>query len=116
MTTNIRQGVTEDALRLTQPRRARKERWGRRVRLIILFIATLLLANALIGENGVLALWRLRAETASLAAELDRLRDESVRLREQARGLREDPGAIEGVARRELGLVKPGERMVIVPR
>jgi len=102
--------------RLPPARAAREQRWRRRVRLAILFVAALLLANAVIGDNGLVALWRLRAETASLQGEVDRLRAESLRLREEARRLREDPAAIEDVARRELGLVKPGERVVIVPR
>ncbi len=46
--------------------------------------------------------------------QIEQLRDENGRLRDQARRLREDPGTIEAVARRELGLVKPGERPVLV--
>ena len=34
--------------------------------------------------------------------------------REEARRLREDPSAIEDLARRELGLIKPGEKLFIV--
>jgi len=101
---------------LAAPRRAREERWRRRMRLAVLFVAALLLANAVIGDNGLVALWRLRAETASLQSEVERLRDERVQLMNEARRLREDPATIEEVARRELGLVKPGERVVLVPR
>ena len=35
-------------------------------------------------------------------------------LRDMARRLREDPAAIEEQARRELGLIKPGEVLFIV--
>jgi len=101
---------------LPAPRRAREERWRRRMRLAVLFVAALLLANAIVGDNGLVALWRLRADTASLEAEVEWLRDERVRLVDEARRLREDPLTIEEVARRELGLVKPGERVVLVPR
>ena len=101
---------------LPAPRRAREERWRRRMRLAVLFVAALLLANAVIGDNGLVALWRLRAETASLETEVERLRDERVRLVDEARRLREDSLMIEEVARRELGLVKPGERVVLVRR
>jgi len=99
---------------LPSPRRAREERWRRRVRLAVLFVAALVLANAVIGDNGLVALWRLRAETASLQAEVERLREERVRLVDEARRLREDPAAIEDVARRDLGLARPGERVVII--
>ena len=35
-------------------------------------------------------------------------------LREDARRLREDPAAIEEIARRELGLMSPGEKLFII--
>ena len=35
-------------------------------------------------------------------------------MREEARRLREDPSAIEELARQELGLIKPGEKLFIV--
>ena len=57
---------------------------------------------------------RARHEYDQLAASILRQRAENARLREQARRLREDPGAIEEIARRELGLIKPGERVFIV--
>ena len=79
-------------------------------------MATLLLPNAIVGDNGLVALRRLRAETAALQAEVDGLRDERARLVDEAQRLREDPATIEEVARRELGLVRPGERVVLVPR
>ena len=47
----------------------------------------------------------LRARNAQLAAENDRLARE-------AEALRDDPGAIERVARAELGWVRPGEIIV----
>jgi cell division protein FtsB len=37
-----------------------------------------------------------------------------MRLREEARRLREEPSAIEEIARRELGLIKPGEKLFII--
>ena len=35
-------------------------------------------------------------------------------LREEARRLHEDPAAIEEIARRELGLMSPGEKLFII--
>ena len=43
-----------------------------------------------------------------------RERAANVRLAGQARRLREDPTAIEEVARRELGLIRPGEKVFII--
>jgi cell division protein FtsB len=57
---------------------------------------------------------RARHEYDQLAGSIARQRAENARLRDQARRLREDPTAIEEIARRELGLIKPGERVFIV--
>jgi cell division protein FtsB len=45
---------------------------------------------------------------------LTKARLENARLREEARRLREEPEAIEEIARRELGLIKPGETLFII--
>jgi len=42
------------------------------------------------------------------------LKQENAGLREQIRRLREDPEAIEAIARQDLGLMRPGEILVIV--
>jgi len=57
---------------------------------------------------------RARHEHDELAAALARQRTENARMREEARRLKEDPTAIEEIARRELGLIKPGEKVFII--
>lgn len=57
---------------------------------------------------------RARHEYDELAGTIARQRSENARLREEARRLKDDPSAIEEVARRELGLIKPGERVFII--
>ena len=47
-------------------------------------------------------------------ATVARQRAENARLREEARRLREDPDAIEEIARRELGLIRRGEKVFII--
>ena len=42
------------------------------------------------------------------------LRGQNERLRDEVRRLREDPGTIEYVARKDLGLAGPGEILVVV--
>ena len=58
----------------------------------------------------------LRAQHAydELSATIARQRAENARLREEVRRLTEDPAAIEEIARRELGLIRPGERVFII--
>jgi cell division protein FtsB len=81
---------------------------------VLLFIASVIVADGLVGDRGLLAMLRARQEYDNAAATIARLRGDNARLREQARRLREDPAAIEEVARRELGLIKPGETVFII--
>jgi cell division protein FtsB len=84
------------------------------VHLVLLFVASVLVVDGLIGDRGLLAMLRARQDYDALSATIARQRAENARLREVARRLREDPSAIEEIARRELGLIKPGERVFIV--
>ena len=79
-----------------------------------MLVALLVAVDALVGDRGLLAMLRARKEGEELSATIARERTENARLREDARRLAEDPAAIEEVARRELGLIKPGERVFIV--
>lgn len=81
---------------------------------LLLLVASIIIVDGLVGDRGLLAMLRARHEYDQLAASISRQRAENARLRDQARRLREDPGAIEEIARRELGLIKPGERVFIV--
>lgn len=70
--------------------------------------------DSVVGDKGLMAMLKARRQYRSLAAALDRAKSENARLREEARRLREDPAAIEEIARRELGLIRPGEKLFIV--
>lgn len=82
--------------------------------MLVLFVAAVIVVDGLVGDRGLLAMLRARHEYDQLAGSIARQRAENARLREQARRLREDPSAIEEIARRELGLIKPGERVFIL--
>ena len=81
---------------------------------LVLFISSIIVVNGLVGDRGLLAMLRARRQGDELAATISRQRAENARLREQARRLQDDPSAIEEVARRELGLIKPGEKVFII--
>ena len=88
---------------------------GRRlVHLLLLFLASLVVVNGLIGERGLLAMVAARRQNTRLVQAIARQRAENARLRDQARRLREDPTAIEEIARRDLGLIRPGEKVFII--
>lgn len=101
----------------TLPKQIAKKRPSRNRRLVqilVVLVASIIIVDGLVGERGLLAMLRARHEYDELAASISRQRAENARLRDQARRLREDPSAIEEIARRELGLIKPGERVFIV--
>jgi cell division protein FtsB len=78
------------------------------------FVAIVLVVDALVGNKGLLETMRARRQYADLAAHLARTRRENVRLRDDIRRLREDPAAIESVAREQLGLIRDGEVVFIL--
>lgn len=90
-------------------------RRGRRViQYVIVFVGAVLLLDGLVGEKGLVEMLKKRQEYRTLEQSLARVRADNARLREETRLLREDPSTIEDVARRDLGLIKPGEKLFIV--
>ena len=94
----------------TTPRRRRRHA----VQYLLIFVGCVLVIDALVGDKGLLAMIKVRQEYRTLERSLADAKSANAQLREQARRLREDPDAIEDIARRELGLMKPGEKLFIV--
>ena len=82
--------------------------------MLLLLVTAVIVIDALVGDRGLLAMARARREYDELTATIARQRAENARLREGIRRLTEDPDAIEEVARRELGLIRPGEKVFII--
>jgi cell division protein FtsB len=99
-------------------RRIRSGHHSRQRRRILSYVliagAAALMVNAVVGENGYLASLRARGQYAALSAEVTKLRLENQQLKDQARRLKDDPAAVEEAARRDLGLIRPGETLVVV--
>ena len=70
--------------------------------------------DALVGDRGFTAMLGARRQYQELSVALARQKSENARLREEARRLKDDPSAIEELARRNLGLIRPGEKVFIV--
>ncbi len=79
-----------------------------------MLFAVAVLVDAVVGERGLLAMLRAREQLEAETASLEQQRAENVRLRETADRLTDDPAAIEELAREELGLMRPGEKLFIV--
>ena len=83
-------------------------------RYVLVLVTILLVANAIVGERGLVALFRANQEHARQQQVIDALHAENGRLQRYAQALADEPRAIEDVARRELGLMKPGEQLFIL--
>ncbi len=105
--------VDPDSSALPRTVRARRP-GGRAVGYLLLFATCALVANALVGESGLLATRMASRQQARLAERIADVKAENELLREQVRRLREDPTFIEEIARREFGLIHPGERVFIL--
>jgi cell division protein FtsB len=78
------------------------------------FALVALTLNALIGERGLIERRRAELQATKIAAELTSLRRENSELRRRVAALTSDPLAIEHIARAKLGLVRPGEMLVLL--
>ena len=81
---------------------------------MLLLVTLLLVANSIAGERGLVALFRANQEHAYQQEMLDALRTENDRLHRYAEALADQPRFIEDLARRNLGMIKPGEQLFIV--
>jgi cell division protein FtsB len=88
---------------------------GRRLlRHVLMLVTAVIVIDAIAGEKGLLSLLQARRDYQRLEQSLEQARTENADLRDYARRLRTDPQAIEEEARRQLGLIKPGETLFII--
>ncbi|MCI0370192.1 MAG: septum formation initiator family protein [candidate division NC10 bacterium] len=82
----------------------------RRWRLLLVggLLLGLLLAS-LSGDGSLIRLYRLSRQRADLVQDIERLQAENARLRREVEAFQQDETRLEEIARRKLGLVRPGE-------
>lgn len=88
--------------------------WRKPLQILLVFATVVLFIDALVGDRGLVERMRVGQQYRGAQAELERLRQENARLREEMRRLNDDPSAIESLARKDLGLLRPGEVLFIV--
>lgn len=96
------------------PTRVSGERVSRALRAAAVVFAVLVTIDAVVGDEGLLALREARRMDTALRRALDHARVDNARLRARVTKLREQRSTIEAVARHDLGLVKPGETLFII--
>lgn len=88
---------------------------GRRImQYLVVFVGCVLVIDSLVGDKGVLQMLKKRQEARALEQSLATARAENARLRLEADRLRNDSTALEELARKDLGLIKPGEKLFIL--
>lgn len=75
-----------------------------------------MIVTALFGKKGVMDLRRAQRTLVALEAEVRSLEKERAALESEIDRLEKDPRAVEQAAREKLGLVAPGEKVVVLPR
>lgn len=96
------------------PVSARRGHGRRGLQLLFVFVAAVLVVNALVGERGLIETAGARKQNQTLMRAIVTLQQENMRLLEDIRRLKEDPRAIEEIARRDLGLIRDGELVFII--
>jgi len=86
----------------------------RGLQLLLIFVTLVLVIDALIGDKGLTESRNARRQYRELQASLNQLRQENAALGEEIQRLKEDPATIESLARKELGLIRPGEIVFIL--
>jgi cell division protein FtsB len=89
-----------------------------RRRLLVLGFGCLLVimvVTSFFGKKGVMDINRARHRMESLRTELEALKAERAKLDREIRELERDPMAVEKEAREKLWLIKPGEKVIVIP-
>jgi cell division protein FtsB len=81
---------------------------------VLVFLFCVFVMDSLVGDRGLVALMRVQREYARLADQVAAVKAENARLKGLAGRLADDPATIEEIARRDLGMIKPGEKLFIV--
>ena len=102
-----------------KPRRAAGSDAGsavrrRMVRIALGLVLVFAIVDGVFGERGLIANVDVRQRIRVQQASIDEMTARNNAITEDIRRLREDPSAVEELAREELGLIKDGELLIIL--
>ena len=86
--------------------------------MLVLAIMTmcLMLLFIVFGENGLTDLYKLKMEKDNLSKKNDELKKENLSLYREIERLKNDPGYVEDVARKELGVIGKDEVIIKIKK
>jgi len=89
--------------------------WRRKILIFLLAAMGLsFIVKSVFGDKGLFDIYRKRESLEQTRQQIDDLRKENARLGHEIRRLEKDPAASEEIARRELGLARSDEYVVVV--
>jgi cell division protein FtsB len=91
--------------------RSNSTAWVRNGILALLLVAVFLVVHNIFSQNGILALRKEQKEAQTIQRQIQDLKQENERLGKENQALKSDPAAIERVAREQMHLAKPGEKI-----
>ena len=113
-TSNRTAATASTPRRQPAPAKAKAGRVRRLLRPALALVTLVLVADALVGENGWFERHREQARFQQISDELARVQKENADLTVRARRLDAgDPAVVEDLARRNLEMLKPGEVLFI---
>ena len=86
---------------------------GRAVQYVLVFLGSVLVIDALVGDKGVLQMLKKRQELRTLDQSVAAARVQNAQMLSEIHRIKTDPG-LEETARKDLGLIKPGEKLFII--
>lgn len=90
--------------------------WAQYGRAVLTVCVFGLFLHDIFGTHGFLAMRRTKQDIERVQGEIVRLNKENAELSGQVKALKSDPHLIERIARDELGLAKPGEVIIKIPK
>ena len=90
--------------------------WTQYGRAILVLCVFALFLHDIFGTHGYLAMRRIKSDIERVQSDINRLAKENAELSDEVKSLKTDPHKIESIARDELGLAKPNEVIIKIPR
>jgi cell division protein FtsB len=82
---------------------------------LLALLVIVLVVHDIFGTHGYLSMRRTQSEINKVNSDLERLNKENSEYQREVKDLRTDPRKIEGIARDELNLVRPGDVVIKTP-